>query len=222
MIHDPASEIPIPYSEKITELADKIAQEMSPYWAVHWRTERVEPPENLVECAKSLVELVQDRMKLLGLETQPTFFLLTDYPHTFSVEAAVQALNNDTTKDADLVPASASFGSHALTPYHHQAMLYLYEHFQVRVTNLEEEDRMIPPSSNWTIVPVSASLAEHDAGVLGILDKLLAIRADVFMAGQPGVCARRSSFTTRIIDERIQRLKDDAWKMKNVVEYFDL
>ncbi|KAI9484390.1 hypothetical protein BDB00DRAFT_792912 [Zychaea mexicana] len=252
-IQHPASEEPIPYNERITNMADELATSLSPYLAVHWRTERAEPAEALVGCAESLGELIKDRSGQLGLTTQPTFFLLTDYPHIFDPSFVDQAVKDNTTDtlkktegEAGFVPASASFSPDSLTIYHHRAIHYLYSNFQVTVTSLESDmtDTTKSPA-NWTVLPVSKDLANHDSGVLGIIDKLMAIRADLFIAGKPGVCARRSSFTGRIVDERIARrieeLKDtqqwmdddsiEEWtdysrkgsgRMKNIIEYFEL
>lgn len=223
---------------------------MAPYWAIHWRTERVEPAENLIGCAESLVSLLKSHFKTLASAsssssptTTPAIFLLTDYPHVFSQEAIEEAIENNTTDS--LNPASASFSAHYFTRYHHQAIQYLYENLPIHVTSLvddqnenrdgEDDDMHLP--SNWTVISVSASLSGNDSGILGILDKLLAIRSDLFIAGRPGVCARKSSFTTRIIDERLNLLGDnnvtldedwEDWGHKmpgqimNIIEYFDL
>ncbi|KAI8581926.1 hypothetical protein K450DRAFT_229936 [Umbelopsis ramanniana AG] len=58
------------------------------------------------------------------------------------------------------------------------------------------------PEKNWNIVPVPANSQPADASVLGIVDKLVAMRAQWFLAGKPGVCAKASSFTLRIMEER--------------------
>jgi hypothetical protein len=65
-VHNPAAETPIPYSEQVTAQADAIAKELSPYWAVHWRTERVEPASNLVGCAHALVDYFNTRAPLMS------------------------------------------------------------------------------------------------------------------------------------------------------------
>ncbi|KAI7879429.1 hypothetical protein K492DRAFT_178632 [Lichtheimia hyalospora FSU 10163] len=219
-IHNPAAQAPIPYNERITNLVKDVANDLSPYWAVHWRTERVEPPENLVGCAESLIDMVHNSQQ----QAQPRLVMLTDYPHVFSQEAIQQALE-DNPHEEGMKPASASFPEHALTKYHHMAFQYVYNNIQVQVTNLGQGADNVTPPANWTVLPISPQVAGHDSGVLGIIDKLLAIHADVFIAGEPGICARRSSFTARIIDERILRRGDDTSitdELSNVVEYFGL
>lgn len=224
-IHNPAAQAPIPYNERITDLVKDMAKEISPYWAVHWRTERVEPSENLVGCAESLIDMVHQHQ--LEQQEQPRLVMLTDYPHVFSEEAVQQALEHNSHQDDEgMKPASASFPEHALTKYHHLAFQHVYHNIQVHVTNLDQGDDTVTPPANWTVLPISPTVAGHDSGVLGIIDKLLAIHADMFIAGEPGICARRSSFTARIIDDRILRQGDDTTSttdgLPNVVEYFGL
>ncbi|ORZ14642.1 hypothetical protein BCR42DRAFT_452388 [Absidia repens] len=250
-VHNPAAETPIPYSEQVTSQADAIAKELSPYWAVHWRTERVEPASNLVGCAHALVDYFDTRAPLLSAlhnitstsmeeddddddksnldkelqhhqqqQKQPTLFLLTDYPHVFDEKDVDEAIaNNGTTKK--MKPASASFSPNSLTISHHQAIQYVYKHLQVHVTHLAEQSPSATssassPPANWTVVPIPYDIAKHDPGWLGILDKLLAMRADGFLAGQPSVCGRKSSFTNQIMNQRLDHPRT------NVIDYFDL
>lgn len=239
-IHNPAAESPIPYSDHVTSQAESIANSLSPYWAVHWRTERVEPASNLVDCAHALVDYFDLRAPLMTTlsnstitdtdnpndeqqkQKQPTLFLLTDYPHVFDEEDVNEAITNNGTSNK-MKPASASFSPSSLTVHHHQAIQYVYQHLQVHVTHLDQEPSSLPslstlgaPPANWTIVPISYDIARHDPGWLGILDKLLAMRADGFLAGAPGVCGRKSSFTNQIMNERLDHPRI------NVIDYFDL
>ncbi|KAI8079844.1 uncharacterized protein BX664DRAFT_352999 [Halteromyces radiatus] len=227
-IHNPAAETPIPYSEQVISEADKIANTLSPYWAVHWRTERVEPASNLVECAHTLVDYFNTRAPLMSSlnnssaesttdNQQPTLFLLTDYPHVFDEQDVDDAIANNGT-NPKMRPASASFSPHSLTIHHHLAMQYVYQHLQVHVTHLDEQNGSSSSSSpaNWTVLPIGYDIARQDPGWLGILDKLLAMRADGFLAGAPGVCGRKSSFTNQIMNERLDHPRT------NVIDYFDL
>ncbi|KAG0165007.1 hypothetical protein DFQ28_000642 [Apophysomyces sp. BC1034] len=246
-IHNKALQKPIPYNHRLINLADQFSSQLTPYWAVHWRTETLRYPENLVPCAQSLVDLIHNKSQ----SANPTLFLLTDYPHTFTEEAIDRAINIDndqtvTDDDNDWVPVSTSFSRHGLTPFHHTAMQYLYKHLHVHLSSLESST--VTPA-NWTVLSLPQSIAQSDPGILGIVDKLIAIRADVFVAGQPNICARRSSYTSRIVDERVHRriselkengitVEDDKIgqfhnhehdgdfladaKMKNIIEYFNL
>ncbi|CAO3600773.1 unnamed protein product [Absidia cylindrospora] len=237
-IHNPAAESPIPYNEQVISQADSIANALSPYWAVHWRTERVEPASNLVGCAHSLVDYFDTRAYLTTNSTtttseeieindnsspteQPTLFLLTDYPHVFDEKDVDEAILNNGTSEK-MQPASASFSPNSLTVHHHQAMQYVYKHLQVHVTHLDSSSSSLSetssssPPANWTVVPIPYDVARLDPGWLGILDKLLAMRADGFLAGAPGVCGRKSSFTNQIMNQRLDHPR------ANVIDYFDL
>ncbi|CAO3646577.1 unnamed protein product [Cunninghamella blakesleeana] len=226
-VHHPAAEPSIPYSEKLNEQADKIAQSLSPFWAVHWRTERVEPSSNLVDCAISLVNYMNQRVPSLtesssnnnninnnNNQQQPTLFLLTDYPHVFNEEDLEESIAKNETSHK-MKPASASFAPQNITTHHHQAMQYVYQHLNIKVTHLGNENTYALPS-NWSVVSIPDDIAHKDTGWLGILDKILAMRADGFLAGAPGICGRRSSFTTQIMNERLDNPK------MNVIDYFDL
>ncbi|KAI9307520.1 hypothetical protein BJ944DRAFT_261801 [Cunninghamella echinulata] len=233
-VHNPAAEPSIPYSETLNHQADTIAGSLSPFWAVHWRTERVEPSSNLVDCAMSLVNYMNRQVPLLTMnknnnnnnkqeadlhqqrqqQEQPTLFLLTDYPHVFNEEDLEESiLNNKTSRN--MIPASASFAPQNLTTHHHQAMQYVYQHLNIKVTHLGQDNKYSLPS-NWSVVSIPDDIAHQDTGWLGILDKLLAMRADGFLAGAPGICGRKSSFTNQIMNERLDHPR------LNVIDYFDL
>ncbi|KAF7726929.1 hypothetical protein EC973_008224 [Apophysomyces ossiformis] len=249
-IHNKAAQKPIPYNQRLINVANQLSSQLSPYWAVHWRTETMQKPENLVPCAHALVDLIRNHSESLN----PTLFLLTDYPHTFTEEAIERAIHSENDRastdddddDTSLTPLSTSFARNRLTPFHHTAMRYLYHHLHVHLSSLESS---IVTPSNWTVLSIPESVTHSDPGILGILDKLIAIRANVFVAGRPNVCAKKSSFTSRIIDERVHRriaqLKEEGVavedeksgqfhyheedsslladkKMKNIIEYFNL
>ncbi|KAI8381523.1 uncharacterized protein BYT42DRAFT_494449 [Radiomyces spectabilis] len=235
-VHHPDAAVPIAYSTQLVALADALSAKLAPYCAVHWRTERVDPPENLVFCAESLVSMVSDRLESVKAidGVKPNFFLLTDYPHIIPEKPT------EANTSSDFMPASSSFSQNSLTRYHHAAIHYLYKHMQIQLTHLEQQKETPPvhTPANWTMLPIPASIAAEDTGFLGILDKLLAIRADVFLAGKPGVCGRKSSFTSLIIHERLRRQAEESgeavnatWsdysidrqgQMRNIIDYFDL
>lgn len=76
---------------------------------------------------------------------------------------------------------------------------------------------------NWNILPIPLELQKIstnvnqtgliDGGWLGILDKMMVIRSEYFFAGKGRVCARTSTFTKQIIDER----KNLSWEN---IQYF--
>lgn len=175
--------------------------------AIHWRMERLEPVLNLVPCAMDLI----DKVHQLG--TRPNVFLLTDYPHLLNATGAR--------------PESSSFQSQQLRPEHHKAIQYLYQHLNVSLTSVN--NGKIPydelPKENWHILPIDAS--DHDSlpadrSVLGIVDKLVAMNAEWFFAGRPGVCAKSSSFTGRISSSRTAAFRHGDSNIVSPLQTFDL
>jgi hypothetical protein len=180
------------YSSTWVNIAKKVADSLTPFVAIHWRMERLEALDNLVPCAKNLVAQVQKLVADNGMTEYPPLFLLTDYPH----------LLNASTR----TPESMSFKLAELQSAHHEAINYLHQNLNITLTTIERPHQPIPyselPESNWNIVPVPANVQPADTSVLGIVDKLIAMRAQWFWAGQPAVCAKASSFTLRIMEER--------------------
>ncbi|KAI8335139.1 hypothetical protein BC941DRAFT_355683 [Chlamydoabsidia padenii] len=183
-IDDMAVDVPLGYHERWTTLADRIADQLYPFVAIHWRMERLAPLTHLMPCAEALVR------KLQGINNVTNVFLLTDYPHLLTSPLAK--------------PESMSFKLVELRQEHHDAIRYLYQHTNVTLTTMQRQD--IPyddlPSEHWNLIPIEAKPA--DKSILGIVDKLVAIRAQWFLYGQPAVCGKESSFTRRIRDERME------------------
>ncbi|CAM0142691.1 hypothetical protein VKS41_002750 [Umbelopsis sp. WA50703] len=191
-IEDPEVDEPMKYSDTWVDVAKKVADNLSPFVAIHWRMERLEVLDNLVPCAQNLVAQIKKLVYDNAMAQYPPIFLLTDYPH----------LLNASTRG----PESMSFKLSELQSQHHEAINYLYENLNITLTTIERPNQPIPyrelPAENWNIVPVPAHAQPADTSVLGIVDKLIAMRAQWFWAGSPGICARASSFTLRIMEER--------------------
>lgn len=108
-------------------------------------------------------------------------------------------------------------------------MRYLYEHAHVMLTTFISSDEVpkdIP--ANWTLLHMpevtnaNGEVVTGDKGVLGIIDKLMAMQGHWFLAGQPGVCGRSSSFTNRIVAERELLSDSNQASFGNIVDYFNL
>ncbi|KAG1607770.1 hypothetical protein G6F46_012050 [Rhizopus delemar] len=191
-INDPIAQVPIPYSSNLVDIANEISSDLKSFTAVHWRMERVQPVSNLVQCAQDLVQ----RIKKLNTSN---VFLLTDYPHT-----------------AGAKPESSSFHPNQLRPAHHRAIRYLYEHLNVTLTAV---DRSIPyAEKNWNVIPIRT----NDTSTIGIIDKLVAMKAQYFFAGKPGVCAKSSSFTGTISFHRHNAIRQGDKDIIVPLETFDL
>ncbi|BGP01249.1 hypothetical protein RTG_01238 [Rhodotorula toruloides ATCC 204091] len=219
-----------PYAETWSSLAAFLASRLSPFVAIHWRTETLSP-SNLTPCASSLVT------KLVALKRQypqlRNVYLATDYP----IEALDPAAFGET--------EAAHSGTFAkvVTPQHHAAMrrflkdsrAKLKGEMELRLTTFSKEqaelqaemdeaggglEAVLPPllatqlsnlTSSDSDEPSSTFLALDalDSGLLGILDKLIAMRAQLFLTGVPGVgsstagaCAKLSSFTNQLVQAR--------------------
>lgn len=178
--------------------------------AIHWRMERLEPVTNMVPCAKSLVEKVKD---IENHSDRPLrLFLLTDYPHLLNTSKAM--------------PESMSFKLNELTQDHHDAIKYVYDRLDVYLTTLKRENQPIPydelPADHWNLIPVTSPVRPPDMSVLGIIDKLVAMRAEYFLAGKPAVCGKQSSFTKRIMEERLQAYSAGDPTIRLPMDYFAL
>lgn len=176
--------------------------------------ERLEPVSNLLPCAKDLIDKVHQLTLDSNEQKYPNVFLLTDYPHLINATGAR--------------PESNSFRVNELKNEHHQAIEYLYQHLNISLTSVD--NNKIPynelPTENWHILPIDASsddsLLPADRSILGIVDKLVAMNAQWFFAGRPGVCAKSSSFTGRISNSRIQAFKHGDENIKMPVKTFDM
>lgn len=209
--HNPKAKERIKYSSELLNLADQTADQLGPYVAVHWRMETIRHTQNLVGCAKGLVQTIINEPIYQNLSV----FLLTDYPHSFSEEQQTLAIEDNVTKDdldQWLYSTSDTFHRVLFTPNHHMAIRMLYKNypftlFETKITSQES-------IKNWNLLAIPEHLKKSnnrnkagliDSGWLGILDKLTAIRSRYFIAGEPFVCARRSTFTAQIMDEKNSR-----------------
>ncbi|KAJ7757523.1 hypothetical protein B0H16DRAFT_1721254 [Mycena metata] len=198
------------YAPRLYALAAVLAPP-APYAMVHWRMESV-PPAVLPTCAYSLVDTLCAR---LSAEVRTVWFA-SDYPR------AVHRSGMDSTGTQKPKAKSGTFRD--VGPLHAEAVGILgdalveggwevVELTDARLAGLGVE------KGEW-----GAGLLE-DAGVRAIVDKIIGMRATVFVSGAPG-CARVSSFTRQILDERravFDRLRENETELpalQNVVELF--
>ncbi|KAG0168727.1 hypothetical protein DFQ28_011396 [Apophysomyces sp. BC1034] len=204
-IEDPEVDVPLSYHPRWNQIADDIASKLQPFAAIHWRMERLEPISNLLPCAKNLVEKVQS----INPEQNVNLFLLTDYPHLLNTSE----------------PESRSFKANELKLEHHEAIRHVYQHLDVTLTTLDRPDRPVIDHelpTSWHIYKVPPHVKPYDSGVLGIVDKLVAMRAQWFFAGEPGVCGKSSSFTNQIIDDRKAASEAGHPAIRETVNMFSL
>ncbi|KAI8882791.1 hypothetical protein K501DRAFT_250901 [Backusella circina FSU 941] len=199
---------PIPYSKVLVDLSKKIVRDIEPYVAVHWRMETIRSDTDiLLDCAQNLVSTLNANFSGMNV------FLLTDYPHTFTKEqqdSAIQELASNDELISWVRSPSDTFNYHRIKPIHHRAIQYLYAHKNVTLIepNNDGENNATSPPPQWNLIHIPKQLDiknnanRIDSGWLGILDKIIAIQAEAFLAGEPDVCARDSTFTAQIIAQR--------------------
>ncbi|SCZ98250.1 BZ3500_MvSof-1268-A1-R1_Chr3-2g06248 [Microbotryum saponariae] len=241
-----------PYAEIWTDYANSIIANLSPFIAIHWRTETMKPA-NLAPCAISLVH------KLAQLKAQhpsiKTVYLATDYP--------IEDL--DSTSKAS-VPHSGTYAKF-VTESHHKVFRKFLRDFtkllpDLTLTTFAKEQEKVPLPSNLygifsepmkkqlmkehdDVMPKKLIIEEIDSGLYGILDKAIAMRAEVFVTGTIGLtsvtskraCAKLSSFTNQVInardelrtaqDEGADEAEEETVDMRpgrlwNDVEYFSM
>lgn len=253
-----------PYSDVWSSLGEQLVSRLSPFVAIHWRTETL-TPANLAPCGKSLLD------KLLELKREhpslQNVYLATDYP----IESLDPSLGPVSSTGAPIEVAHSGTFAKVVTAQHHAAMKQFLRDFerqakgQLRLTTFAKEqgelaaeaetalpsmlatdlvDLVTPslrpkqgaPGRDQTTAqePVTAaeaitSLARIDSGLYGILDKLVAMRAELFVTGTPGVgsstvgaCAKLSSFTNQLIAAREDSVAQGGTGLWNTVEHFEL
>lgn len=206
------AQAPLSYNKRWVNIAEEISSQLNPFLAIHWRMEQLEPTSNLLPCAKGLVKKVH-RLKAFKDDEikNPNVFLLTDYPHLLNTTGAK--------------PESHSFKPADLTHDHHDAIQYLYSHLNITLTDLKSSkihtDEL--PKENWQLYTIkNHRVSPVDRSVLGIVDKLVAMRAQWFFAGKPRVCAKSSSFTGRIERNREEAFENGDENIILPMDTFDI
>jgi len=226
-----------PYAQIWSDLADEISTSLSPFISIHWRTETL-TPSNLLPCSQSLLQKIlslkrkHPEIKNVYLATDypieqldPSLGggggegedgegVLVAHSGTFAkvvTESHHRAMRKFL-KDFDKL----SKGGLRLTTFAKE---------QSKISSLDTTTSRLPPSliselTNLTLSSSSPSLDESDSpprlnlglldsGLLGILDKLIVTKSQLFLTGVPGVgsstvgaCAKLSSFTNQLISAR--------------------
>lgn len=190
------------YSPTWLSLSESVAMSLRPYIAIHWRQEML-PIQNLMPCANSLLDVLRDISARLPHIT--TVYLATDYPIE-DLEAGKEGT----------VAHSGTF-ARLITEDHHRAMRSFLNAFRkqqvgrLSLTTYEREHK-----AGRVSLPAGAEEGVHvdlgalDSGLLGIVDKNIAMAAEVFVTGAPGVCGKESSFTRQIVFDRQTRFEEQV------------
>jgi GDP-fucose protein O-fucosyltransferase len=185
------------YSQRLQALTTRLTKQISPYLAVHWRMESVSP-EVLPTCAENLVStlhyLLNENDKTIGAGINHVW-LATD----ISLSLVSDSYREGTVPTEEVV-GSGTFK--ILTEDHIQALQTLRDAFspdyggilsRFKLIGLRDElERMKRNGEEIDNLVDGNSRQEEvldDSGVLGILDKLVAMRSTVFVSGGNG-CGR--------------------------------
>ncbi|PPR06701.1 hypothetical protein CVT26_001366 [Gymnopilus dilepis] len=213
------------YSARMHELAKRYAPK-DPYLAIHWRMETVDP-ETLQECAHALVDVLTRLLHDDTLaENLTTIWFASDYPYPIARRTAKNkrpavAAKSGTFRDFDI--------------RHEEAVEVIRSAFDQnselegwRLTDFAEAIEDAPPADRDLL---------GDPGVLGILDKIVSTKANLFVSGSTR-CARKryvapmdgvqslkshciSSFTRQVIESRRNDwAKNRQSHVRNVVDMF--
>jgi len=211
-----------PYSSHWLDLGHAISDQLSPFVAVHWRTETLEV-DRIATCGVSLVqELRRIRKEHPAINT---LYLATDYP--------LDLIRNGGHLPKSVVANSGTMGK-TLTPAHHDAMrafLSLLEgetdDDSFHLTTFHEESRLVQLPSEV------GSVENLDPAIAGLVDKVVLSNAELFYAGLPvsedkvSGCAKLSQFTTQVITGRKEVLakaasEDEDTRLWNDVGHFSI
>ncbi|KAF7327351.1 hypothetical protein MKEN_00312700 [Mycena kentingensis (nom. inval.)] len=202
---------PLRYASNLHSLAKEIAPS-APYVAVHWRMETLEP-NGLPNCAHALVDTLAELR-----ERQPDLdrvWFASDYPVPLkTIARANNAPENTNSNKSCTFRDAGALHAEAIGIF-----VNAFAGLDGRLAGMEllelTEQAIIHANVR---VGLEAELL-RDAGVRGILDKLIASKATVFLAGGMG-CAKRSSFTRQIVDMRLPMEADGKMENANIVDYF--
>ncbi|KAK7682558.1 hypothetical protein QCA50_014358 [Cerrena zonata] len=221
------------YSSKLYSLARKLMQ--PPYLAIHWRMETVSP-SLLPDCAEALVDtlttLLSDPNLASGIQT---IWFASDFPWPVSSSAADilnSNLEGDQTQGSMQIASSARRSNtfRSVSHEHVEAIGIFTSAFRKggvlenwRLTGVTEElervRREMEKEGKGYVLEEDddEGVLLEDSGVLGILDKLVAMDSALFVSGAKR-CGRVSSFTKQITDYRAKQ--KEANVPRNIVDIF--
>lgn len=159
------------YSSALSSMATKLGPK-TPYLVIHWRMETV-PPEDLPDCAESLVESLSELLNDRSIAHDVrTVWFASDYPYPISRGSAERVAKSGTFKD--------------LKEEHHEAVDILRSAFERggilaewHITGFAEGLEQVLAMKDHG---VNEELLQ-DTGVIGIMDKLIATQAALFISG---------------------------------------
>lgn len=241
-----------PYASIWTDLALQVVSSISPFIAIHWRQETL-PSDIIAPCGEALVDELETLLLTKpGYDKIKTVYLATDYPIEDLENGWDGAIAHSGTFGKLLTEEHHS----AMRSFLKLFRTRLTDPLGVRMTTFPKEQaglklsddllKAITPSVDNTRAAVindrnsrprkksvqlkvpkrGLDLAELDIGLLGIIDKTVAMHAQVFLTGLPwsnakevqaSACAKESSFTKQISEaRRLERSKSSSDGEENI------
>ncbi|KAJ7683707.1 hypothetical protein B0H17DRAFT_1333213 [Mycena rosella] len=199
------------YAPQLHALATALAP-AAPFAMVHWRMESV-PPAVLPQCAHALIDALA---RLPG--GLRTVWFASDYPH--AVHRSARPGTDFGAAPAGDTRKSGTFRD--VGPLHAEAVGIFGDAFaeggELEGWEIAEltDTRLAALDGTWE------SEVLEDVGVHAIVDKIIGTQATMFVSGAPG-CARKSSFTRQVLEERQEALargNNELLTVQNMVEFF--
>ncbi|EAU83290.2 hypothetical protein CC1G_10731 [Coprinopsis cinerea okayama7 len=166
------------YSPALVSLADKLVPNTTRYLAIHWRMETVDP-EALKSCAHSLVDVLSDMLhdvRHLAKDVGTVWFA-SDYPHPLVRDEGTGV--------------TAKSGTFRNFNEHHDEAIAIFR------SAFDGGGEL----AGWRLMDAAGAMREaafkkeeeallQDTGVLGIVDKMIAMKATLFVSGSKK-CSRQ-------------------------------
>ncbi|GAA5985035.1 hypothetical protein JCM5350_003321 [Sporobolomyces pararoseus] len=227
-----------PYSTLWSSLASHISSTLSPFISIHWRTETLSP-SNLSPCADSLLDKIfQVRRQYPEVENVylATDYPIEGLDSSFATrsEAGGGGVAHSGTFAKSVTDQHHKAFKRFLKNFAYKSRRETGGKLKLTTFSKEQNEISLDPSTsslprdllsqlvNLTTpidydpldplsppLPTTLDLGSIDSGLLGILDKLIVTRSQLFLSGVPGqgsstegACAKLSSFTLQLIGAR--------------------
>jgi hypothetical protein len=172
-----------PYSPHWTTLGHSIAQHLSPFVAVHWRTETLEVAR-IAQCGQELVSTLR-RVREAHPEVK-TLYLATDYPLEVLEEGG--SAGEEGGEGEKKATAHSGTMTKTLTPGHHAAMREFLHSLNdqgeggagLKLTSFVKEQNQVewPEELREAMGDVTGGIEELDGAIVGIVDKIVLMEAE--------------------------------------------
>jgi hypothetical protein len=102
-----------------------------------------------------------------------------------------------------------------ITNYHHDAIRTLNETFKINTWVSLGDLKQLKKDEKYNTEFIGS-------GIQGILDKLVCINSNYFIAGPEGCSRVSSTFTQVIADERSNKIKDKDYSLLNIIDRWSI